>query len=161
MHWYNSSIFVSSLPEEPEFYDWNWIEGNNYKEMFNEVKNRSLKVINDADVLRGTKSKLVEFTIGKTYTSWSDYNLRSSVRKPVPNVKGIRDSWKNIYKKEGYDFLVPIVILTQENVPATTESLCNPEMLALSVESCLITYFAYEKCDIRLGNTSFSPGQKN
>lgn len=86
------------------------------------------------------KSTEKEFTIGKTGT-----------------IAGIYDRFVNFYSKEGYEFLIGIIIITRHNLPANAvASLNNQQMLTLTLESLLIHYFAYIKPDNRLDNKSLT-----
>ena len=91
------------------------------------------------------KSTEKEFTIGKTGT-----------------IAGIYDRFVNFYSKEGYEFLIGIIIITRHNLPANAvASLNNQQMLTLTLESLLVHYFAYIKPDNRLYNKSLHPGSQS
>ena len=108
--------------------------------------------------------KIDKLTIGKTKAKSKKQHQHnfSGVISAHFTKKGISNRFQRYCKQKGYNFLLGFVIITKDNVPYNaTPVLENQQDLTLGLESRLIYYFAYNKCDNRLGNESFYPGKKS
>ena len=108
--------------------------------------------------------KIETFTIGKTYaiSTVTHRHTFDGANSAHFTIQGIRNRFLSTYKKHGYHFLIGLVIITRHNVPPNAPpAFKNQQQLALALESRLIQYFSYVKCDHRIGNKSFHPGNES
>lgn len=122
------------------------------------------KVNETIDSFEIESEKTVEhFCIGKTYVEAKAGKTFNPNDVNTWRLRGISQRWHGKYKKEGYDGLVVLCVVSRAMLKEGSNDVWNQQTCVLGLESALIYHFAHEICDQRLANQSLAPGkiQKN
>lgn len=123
------------------------------------------KVNETIDSLEIESEKTVEhFCIGKTYVEAKAGKTFNRNDVNTWRLRGISQRWHGKYKKEGYDGLVVLCVVSHAVLKeGSNNDVWNQQTYVLGLESALINHFAHQICDQRLANQSLAPGkiQKN
>lgn len=107
-----------------------------------------------------TDKTIQHFCIGKTYVEAKSGTTFNPNNVATWRVQGISSRWHQAYKNKGYDGLVVLGAVSRGMLSdKRNKKVWKQQLYILFLESALITHFAYDDCDKRLGNYSLQPGQ--